>query len=194
MSNSNKYVGAGVHTYTAATRYAEWSKQDSKKLESLRKAYFAFTEKLGDWYGIPCTNDVSTVAILCTMLISEAQLMNDIDDIRHSPEWDEPDGDIETRERNTADWHRAHAFGSLVYGVMRRLGYESKHIQEEASQYLACGWCKGAARDVLLRRVDISPGELAEMCAERLPKQKLEELEVFATTLRVAKTLGVKDE
>lgn len=183
-------VENAVNTYTESVRFDKW-RTNPEQLKELKRECFAFAENLDKWFGAGISGDPSLMAIVCSMLRTEEQLMQDIEDSRETPDWDEPGGDRLSREADTTEWHRTYAYTMLICGVMSKLGFEDKGVQEGVFSYMDMYWCRGTIRKEILKRLRITPGELAQMVAERLPKQKVEELEVFATTLQVAKTLGV---
>ncbi len=183
-------VENAVNTYTESVRFDKW-RANPEQLKELKRECFAFAANLDKWFGVGISGDPSLMAIVCSMLLTEEQLMLDIEDIRESPDWDEPGGDRVSRETATTEWYRRNAYAMLICGVMSKLGFEDKGAQEGVFSYMDMYWCRGTIRKEILKRIGITPGELAQMVAERLPKQKVEELEVFATTLQVAKTLGV---
>lgn len=183
-------VENAVNTYTESVRFDKW-RTNPEQLKELKRECFAFAENLDKWFGVGISGDPSLMAIVCSMLRNEEQLMQDIGDIREAPDWYEPGGDRLSRETDTTEWYRTKAYTMLICGVMSKLGFEDKGVQEGVFSYKDMCWCRGTIRKEILKRLRITPGELAQMVAERLPKQKVEELEVFATTLQVAKTLGV---
>lgn len=186
-------VENAVNTYTESVRFDKW-RANPEQLKELKKECFTFAANLDKWFGVGISGDPALMAILFAMLLTEEQLMLDIEDIRASPDWDEPGGDRLSRETDTTEWYRTNAYAMLICGVMSKLGFEDKGAQEGVFSYMDMYWCRGTIRKEILKRLRITPGELAAMAQERLPKMKLEELEVFATTLQVAKALGVGDE